>query len=248
MQTGNPMGVQPATPAANAHASGLSTMLREGTKSAHSLAESASFVKSFLKGVVDRDAYRRLVANLHAVYASMEAAHRRHQHHPVLGPLFFPELHRQASLEADLAFFYGPDWRSAVTVSPATRRYVERIATLDATTPDLLVAHLYTRYLGDLSGGQILAKIAHRALGLGDEGLAFYRFDAVPDGKAFKERYRRTLDALPLAEGRAEAVVAEAVDAFGLNKAVFDELDGSLGQSLGNLLTSDARRAPTRDN
>ena len=39
--------------------------------------------------------------------------------------------------------------------------------------PYLLIAHHYTRYLGDLSGGQILKNIAQKALNLDQQGLAF---------------------------------------------------------------------------
>ena len=57
---------------------------------------------------------------------------------------------------------------------------MNRINQISKEKPELLVAHAYTRYLGDLSGGQILKKIAQRGMGLqGSEGLAFYEFDKI---------------------------------------------------------------------
>ena len=44
--------------------------------------------------------------------------------------------------------------------SPRLLDYVNRINQISEEKPELLVAHAYTRYLGDLSGGQILKKIA----------------------------------------------------------------------------------------
>ncbi|MGL6341317.1 MAG: biliverdin-producing heme oxygenase, partial [Waterburya sp.] len=38
----------------------LATMLREGTKKSHTMAENVGFVKCFLKGVVEKKSYRKL--------------------------------------------------------------------------------------------------------------------------------------------------------------------------------------------
>ena len=50
----------------------LAIRLREGTTKAHSMAENVSFVKAFLSGVVDKQAYRQLVANFYFIYSAME--------------------------------------------------------------------------------------------------------------------------------------------------------------------------------
>jgi hypothetical protein len=89
------------------------------------------------------------------------------------------------------------------------------------------LAHAYTRYLGDLSGGKILARVARRALNLAKdgEGLAFYEFPNIESAKLFKDRYRNCLNALDLTQEHISAVVHEANIAFGLNMRVFEELD-----------------------
>jgi len=43
----------------------------------------------------------------------------------------------------------------------------------------------YTRYIGDLSGGQILKGIAQRSISDG-QGTAFYEFKDIPNEKQFK--------------------------------------------------------------
>jgi len=98
-------------------------------------------------------------------------------------------------------------------------------------TPRLLVAHLYTRYLGDLSGGQILKRCICKAMptGGGGEGVAFYDFDAVDDAKAFKRTYRAQLDTLALGGARSRAIVEEANQAFAFNGAIFASLDARAG-------------------
>ena len=50
----------------------LSTELKSGTKKSHSAAENTKFVASFLRGVVDPEEYRKLIANFYFVYRAME--------------------------------------------------------------------------------------------------------------------------------------------------------------------------------
>ncbi|NJK75386.1 MAG: heme oxygenase (biliverdin-producing) [Microcoleus sp. SU_5_6] len=215
----------------------LATKLREGTKKSHTMAENVGFVKCFLKGVVEKTSYRKLVANLYFVYSAMEEEMEKHRQHPVLSKIYFPELNRKQSLEQDLYYFYGPNWREEVAPSLAAKAYVQRIREVSATQPELLVAQSYTRYLGDLSGGQILKGIAQRGMNLTDgEGSAFYEFADIPDEKAFKNTYRQAMNELPIDEAMADKIVDEANAAFGMNMKMFMELEGNLIKAVGQML------------
>ena len=129
----------------------LALKLREGTKKAHTMAENVGFVRCFLRGVVEKKSYRKLVANFYYVYTAMEAEMARHKDHPVVSTVYFPELNRKETLEQDLGFYYGPSWRDQISISPVGQKYVDRIREISETAPELLVGHSYTRYLGDLS-------------------------------------------------------------------------------------------------
>ena len=94
-------------------------------------------------------------------------------------------------------------------------------------TRHLLVAHHYTRYLGDLSGGQSVGRALHRAFDLNGAGLAFYDFP-IAKPKPYKDAYRARLDALDLRPADVDRVVEEVKVAFRLNQAVFDELGRDL--------------------
>ncbi|MBE7384566.1 MAG: heme oxygenase (biliverdin-producing) [Leptolyngbya sp. SIO1E4] len=230
--------------------SNLATKLREGTKKAHTMAENVGFVRCFLRGVVEKNSYRKLVANFYFVYTAMEEELERHQTHPAVSKIYFPELHRKQSLETDLNYYYGANWRDHVSPSAAGQAYIDRIREVSASQPELLVGHSYTRYLGDLSGGQVLKGIAQRAMNLVDgEGTAFYEFETINDEKAFKATYRQSLDEIEVDEATAEQIVEEANDAFGLNMEMFQELEGNLvkaiGQMLFNTLTNRRRRGST---
>jgi heme oxygenase len=155
----------------------------------------------------------------------------------VVGPIGFPQLNRRSALEQDLAFYFGSDWRSQVKATPGAQEYVARIHQVAQTAPELLVGHHYTRYIGDLSGGQILKAIAQKAMNLGEhDGLRFYEFDAIDDEKAFKAGYRAILDGLPIEQAVADRIVAEANQAFHYNMKMFQELEGNLVAAIGKVL------------
>ena len=224
----------------------LATMLREGTKKSHTMAENVGFVKCFLKGVVEKQSYRKLVANLYFVYSAMEEEMERLRQHPIVSGIYFPQLNRKHSLEQDLYFYYGSNWRQEIVLSPAGEAYVQRIREIAASQPELLVAHSYTRYLGDLSGGQILKNIAQKAMNLHDGGTDFYEFADICDEKAFKNKYRQSMNELPINQETAEQIVDEANAAFGMNMKMFQELEGNLIKAIGKMLFNTLTRRRTR--
>jgi heme oxygenase len=207
----------------------LATQLREGTSKSHTMAENVNFIKSFLGGVIDKGSYTEMLSKLYFVYEAIENAMEKNKDHEYIKPIYFPELNRTDSLKEDLIFHYGEDWLENVTLSKATLDYVNRINAISKEKPELLVAHAYTRYLGDLSGGQILKKIAQRSMGLeGSKGLAFYEFKEVSDEAQFKLNYKAALDSLPIKENEASQIIAEANTAFTLNMNIFSELEFNL--------------------
>ncbi|MBW4553927.1 MAG: heme oxygenase (biliverdin-producing) [Aphanocapsa sp. GSE-SYN-MK-11-07L] len=227
--------------------SNLATKLREGTKKSHTMAENVGFVKCFLKGTVEKTSYRKLVGNLYFVYSAIEEEMERLRNHPIVGKIYFPELNRKQSLEQDLAFYHGSNWREQVQASSAAQAYVQRIHEIGNTAPDLLVAHSYTRYLGDLSGGQILKGIAERGMNLSDgQGTAFYNFPTISDEKAFKNKYRQAMNDLPVDEATVERIVEEANAAFGMNMNMFQELEGNLIKAIGLMLFNSLTRRRAR--
>jgi heme oxygenase len=171
--------------------------------------------------------YADLVLSLYHVYDKMERLLETH-HTKHFASCHFPhELNRTATLAEDVDFWHGDDssTSNSLYISPATQDYMDRLDMLAQTQPLLLLAHAYTRYLGDLSGGKVLARVAKRALQLQDDGLAFYHFQNVKSAKAFKDQYRSCLDSLPLSATQIEDLVQEANVAFLLNMRLFEELD-----------------------
>lgn len=216
----------------------LAAQLREGTSKSHSMAENVSFVKSFLSGIVDKNSYRKLIANLYFIYSTLEEEIEKHKDNKFIKPIYFQELNRQKNLEQDLEHYYGSNWKSLVSISEATQSYIDRIRTVSEQKPELLISHAYTRYLGDLSGGQLLKKIAQRALNIteGQPGLSFYEFDKISDEQAFKQQYKNALDSLELDAPSVDQIVAEANISFTMNMKMFQELETSLIKIITKLI------------
>ncbi|NXX71620.1 HMOX1 oxygenase, partial [Spizella passerina] len=195
--------------------------------------------------------FQLVTASLYFIYSALEEEIERNKNNPVYAPLYFPtELHRKAALEEDLKYFYGRNWREEIPCPEATQKYVERLHYIGKNEPELLVAHAYTRYLGDLSGGQVLKKIAQKALQLPStgEGLAFFTFDGVSNATKFKQLYRSRMNALEMDLATKKRVTEEAKKAFLLNIRVFEALQElvSKGQENGHPVQPQAEQLRTR--
>ena len=165
-----------------------------------------------------------LLANLAEIYRALEAELSRHSDRPALSWLDLDAVRRLERVEADIATWHRADDPSPI-VEATARDYAARLHRTGDECPDLLVAHAYVRYLGDLSGGQILRPIVARMLGASDShGLSFYDFPHVPDAGAFKQRFRAQLDAIH--DGvLCDRIVAEAKLAFALHERLFRDLE-----------------------
>lgn len=203
----------------------LSVHLREGTKEAHHSAEHTPFIQEFFRGRLSLEIYREFLIQLFHIYMALEKHQERHCNHNLIKEIYFPALYRSKALVQDLNFYYGGDRWEEVPPHPATKTYVERINALSDEWVEGLVAHHYTRYIGDLSGGQILKRIVTKMFNLtSGEGVAFYEFPHIPDYSQFKDEYRAKLDSMALDAITTQKLVDEANYSFELNREVFNSM------------------------
>lgn len=201
----------------------LATRLKESTREIHSDAENMRFISELMGGKLNVAAYRDLAIQQHYIYAALEQATEAIQGLPQADTLTFAELTRSPSIAQDLAFLVGEDWAQTIQPLPATLAYVERLQSCGADVARY-AAHAWTRYLGDLSGGQVIKVMMQRHYGLGNDGLSFYDFREIVKAKPFKDLYRERLNGLELTDEQLESTVAEALLAFKLNQQLFAEL------------------------
>ena len=221
---------QAADAAEAAGQDGFAALLRAATAREHREAEQSAFMGNLLGGRLGVDAYAELAGQLWFVYRELERAGRALAGDPVVGPFVDPALHRTPALERDLRHLRGDGWRDGLKPLPATEVYAARLREVAADWPNGFLAHHYTRYLGDLSGGQIIRGIAERTWGFArkGDGVRFYVFDAVGNPAAFKRGYRVRLDAAGEAVGEIEQrrIAEESRYAFRLNTGLFHDLGG----------------------
>ncbi|XP_076584818.1 heme oxygenase-like [Chaetodon auriga] len=181
---------------------------------------------SFRRGQVTLQQYKLLLCSLYEIYQALEEELERNCNHSGVAPIYFPaQLARLEAIEKDLEYFYGQDWREKITVPAATKRYSHRLRQIGRENPEVLFVHAYTRYLGDLSGGQILGQKTQKSMGLkSKKGLAFFAFPNVSSPKLFIELYCSQMNTMELTEEERNGVLEEAVRAFELNIQVFDDL------------------------
>ncbi|MFC9318411.1 heme oxygenase (biliverdin-producing) [Streptomyces nigra] len=204
----------------------FSTVIRTASQEQHTEAETSTFMSDLLGGKLGVDAYARYTEQLWFVYEALESDTGRLTADPVAGPFVRPELFRLAALERDLAHLRGPRWRAGLTALPATRAYADRVRSCVEGWPGGYLAHHYTRYLGDLSGGQIIRDRAERTWGFArkGDGVRFYVFEEIANPAAFKREYRALLDGVPADDLERQRIVAECKKAFALNTAMFQAL------------------------
>lgn len=212
----------------------FSALLRARTQRDHDRAEHGGAMAALLDGRLSRDSYAELVAQLWFVYRTLEAASDAMREDPVAGAFVADELSRRVALEADLEVLLGSSWSDRIGALAATEAYCERMREVCFTWPGGFVAHHYTRYLGDLSGGQVIGRVVRRVYGLEPgSGASFYELPGIPDRPAFKAEYRVRLDGAPWTIEEQEQVVEEISTAYACNVAVLDELGGLPARASG---------------
>ena len=212
---------------------GLVQRMRVRTRELHASAEQSGIIAAILAGQATRLDYAIYLRNILPAYRALEQALERHRNHPVIGPIVQPSLFRAASIQADLERLAGAGWPDALPQVPAAQRYAARVAWAAGGDGGMLIAHAYTRYLGDLNGGRILRRHLVRLFGADFLAVSFLEFPAIADIRVFAAMFRAALDSAAGQFADPDRVVQEAAVAFELNIALSQEV-------------ADLRNAPQR--
>lgn len=188
---------------------------------AHHQAEGMTFSRQLLAGSASALQLAALIRALAPAYEQLEALA------PVaansLGGSAIPwnDLARQAALEHDRAQLAA---LPATPPSQAGKAWLDRLQHLAEAAPHRLLAHVYVRYGGDLSGGQQLAPAAEAILAAhGEPALCFWRFPR-PVGE-LRQRLHDGIEALQLTPCQEEELLEEAEAALRLTQRLLAELE-----------------------
>ena len=228
----SPHGHGGASPHGNPHAKpeddgSFSYAIRTATWGDHSDSEGSSVMEDIMRMRATREEYVDLVVQHYFMYEALEEASKVLAADPRFAALHPAAIVREQTLVEDLEFLVGENWRDEISPVPATAAYADRIREIAAEgwLPGI-IAHHYTRYLGDLSGGQMIAKRVKKQFGFEHAGIAFYDFTELGDLGEFKQAYRGVLDLLgeSLDEAERERMVAEVRAAYRFNSDVFVDM------------------------
>jgi heme oxygenase len=151
--------------------------LRELTAEKHHDAERTEFVKELLGGSITEERYATFLFNLHPIYHVLESFAM------INGSMDgLDDLCRANSIYED----YLELWKDTKPpeLCPTVDQYLKYIKDELAPNPDRLFAHIYVRHMGDLAGGQMIAK---RVPGSG----TMYKFE---NGEELKNKIRSKLN------------------------------------------------------
>lgn len=163
---------------------------------------------SLMKGDLPSDAYFDYIAQLAPIYEALEKWEGKL-------PFFDRRLDRFERIIADLEYV------GTRVVLNETIAYVKHIKKIIRLKDEVrLVAHHYTRYLGDLSGGQAIGTLVARNLSIPPNFLSFYDFDDIKDRVRYKETYRENLDTV-IDPKDYDRFIQEVILAFEYNKKIF---------------------------
>ena len=172
--------------------------LRELTMKHHKDAERSNFAKKLVSGKIDADEYARYLYNMRIVYSSLEICAIKLQ---VMDGL--EKIRRTSGIKSDLIELGDPKFNPC----KSTVEYVDYLTGI--TDPEKILAHVYVRHMGDLSGGQIIANKIK-----GELPTKFYEFDE--DIEVLKDKLREKLN---------NDMADEAMVAFDHAHKIFLELD-----------------------
>jgi len=202
----------------------ISEALRSATRQEHEHAETRSYITRLMGGELSLAEYTRYLAQYAYVYEALES-----RDEPT-DPAFLRDaaLDRLDAIHADLAALGVSDLETEHPPLASTSAYVAHLREVAAGPLPEYVAHHYTRYLGDLSGGLAIGAMISRHYGASPEQLNFFQFDGIEKPVIYKREYRAALDGLEIDESEIERLLAEAKRAFELNAALFEELGATL--------------------
>jgi heme oxygenase len=137
--------------------------LKDLTWEHHKNAERQVFVKELLGGSITNERYATYLFNQHPAYNTLEMLAMMHG-------LFdgVPELRRAPRIHEDYQELWADEFTQP-SLCKSVKEYMDHLMSIRDDS-EKLMAHVYVRHMGDLSGGQMIArKVPGKGL--------FYQFD-----------------------------------------------------------------------
>lgn len=149
--------------------------LKELTQEHHSNAERQEFAKELLSGTISKWKYATFLFNQHPQYNLLETFAMLHG---LIDTRIAPKIHEDYS---ELWAEFEPNQPPLL---PVVKEYMDHLLTIQ-NDADKLMAHVYVRHMGDMSGGQMISRKVPGS-------ATMYQFNE--DVKILKDRVRARCD------------------------------------------------------
>lgn len=192
----------------------LTAAMKERTADLHRQVERRPFFQNIVQENITKQCYVQYLANLKCIYGALESGLRENISNQSVGPLCISAIFREQQLAADLAALGGAD----IAPSMRAQEHAAHLKHLSDFAPTLLIAHAYTRFLGDLFGGQYIGQAIAKMWG--DECCSIYGYQdlleefSLEKPAQFALAFRNILNDVKLTDEQASQVVAEALVAL----------------------------------
>lgn len=173
--------------------------LKDLTHEQHRRAETRPFVKVLFSGNIDPKIYATYLYNQFPMYELLEVCAMPHG---IFSDI--PEILRSKAIREDFEELW-TDKDKSPELCKVTKEYLDHIMSIK-DDPKKLMAHVYVRHMGDLAGGQMIAK---RVPGSGK----YYQFEG--DLDEIKSKVRAKLD---------DSLADEAKVCFDFAARLFEEM------------------------
>lgn len=101
---------------------GFANLLRDRTRTLHSVAERTGIVRDILTGRVSRYGYALFLRNLLPAYQALETGLDRNRDAAGIGAIASRQIYRAGALTSDLVAIVGPAWPRSLPLLPAGER------------------------------------------------------------------------------------------------------------------------------
>lgn len=197
--------------------------IKQRTDVAHQAAEAAPFIAQLMGGALTPLAYLDYLRALAPIYLRMESLFLANNAKEPLSYLDHRALDRASLIVEDIKYLESNlKAEAGDSALPSVASYMQLLS--DDISPIRLSAHHYIRYLGDLSGGQAIARLVSRHYQIPPAGLNFYNFESIGDIVFYKKRYRDFLNLIPFNESEREEFLQEVEKLYQFSREIFLDL------------------------
>lgn len=192
--------------------------LREQTKELHLAAEQTEFMKQMFIGGLPLSKYLEYLMSLEKIYSVLEYEIRDSIDSDIILSVFDTRLERSALISKDIKAIARKHVLKRSTID-IINEYVKYIKSSNEVE---LLAHHYIRYLGDLSGGQMISKLLQRSYSFSDNQTLFYKFDL--DAKQYREEYKTRLNDIVVSDESANIFINAVNNIYKITIRLLDSI------------------------